>query len=104
MRATINRGQLTDLVFHDSTTVDRLPLTGNPTPPEGLFWYLWMGRLLFRDANWNPHFPASAAKVAEIYHLGQGVKVDGVITGSKLLMLDMVEEFSDITTPGVTAS
>ena len=29
------------------------------------------------------------------------MKVDGVITGSKLLMLDMVEEFSDITTPGV---
>ena len=54
VRATINRGQLTDLVFHDSTTVDRLPLTGNPTPPEGLFWYLWMGRLLFRDANGTP--------------------------------------------------
>ena len=99
MRATVDGGELTELVFHDSTTVDQEPLTDNPRPPEGLFWYLWMGRLLFRDANWNPHFPASAAKVAEIYQLGQGVPVDGTLTGSKSLMLDLVEAFGDISVP-----
>ena len=67
VRATLDKGELAELVFHDSTTVDREPLIDNPEPPGGLFWYLWMGRLLFRDANWNPHFPSSAAKVAEIY-------------------------------------
>ena len=101
VQATVGRGELTDLVFHDSTTVDREPLVDNPAPPEGLYWYLWMGRLLFRDANWNPHFPASAAKVAEIYEMGQGVRVDGVITGSKGLMLDMVDVFGDLTVPGI---
>ena len=73
VRVTVHGGELGDLVFEDSTLIDRPPLTNNPTPPEGLFWYLWMGNLLFRDSNWNPHFPASAAKVAEIYHLGRGV-------------------------------
>ena len=99
-QATLDKGELIELVFHDSTTVDREPLTGNPNPPEGLFWYLWMGRLLFRDANWNPHFPAAAAQVSEVYYLGQGVRADGVITGSKSLMLDLVEAFGDITVPG----
>ena len=102
VQVTIDEGELSDLVFHDSTTVDRAPLTGNPDPPEGLFWYLWMGRLLFRDANWNPHFPSSAAMVAEIYELGQGVQVDGVITGSKGLMLDLIDDFGDIKVPGVS--
>ena len=99
VRTTIHNGELTHLVYQDSFDVDRRPLTANPDPPEGLFWYLWMGRLLFRDANWNPYFPASAAKISEIYRLGQGVQVDGVITGSKALMLDMIELLGDITVP-----
>ena len=36
-----------------------------------------------------------------IYQLGQGIQVDGAITGSKALMLDLVEAFGDITVPGV---
>ena len=70
-------------------------------PPEGVYWYLWMDRLLFRDANWNPHFPDSAAKVAEIFELAQGVKVDGVITSSKKMAHELVALFGDITVPGV---
>ena len=101
VQVTVDKGELTDLVYLDSTKVDREPLTDNPTPPEGLFWYLWMGRLLFRDANWNPHFPTAAAKVAEMYRLGQGAQVDGVITASKLLAHDLVELFGDVKVPGV---
>ena len=99
VQSTIDQGRLSKLVYLDSFDVDKDPLTDNPNPPEGLFWYLWMGRLLFRDANWSPHFPTSAAKVAEIYQLGQGVKIDGVIAGSKALMLDLVGLFGDITVP-----
>ena len=101
VQATVDKGELTEVVFHDSTTVDREPLTDNPIPPDGLFWYLWMGRLLFRDANWSPHFPASAARVAEIYQQGKGIQVDGVITASKLLAFDFVMLFGDIAVPGV---
>ena len=81
--------------------MDREPLLDRPSPPEGLFWYLWMGRLFFRDSNWNAHFPSAAAKVAEVYRLGQGVQSDGVVTGSKNLMLDLVEAFGDIKVSGV---
>lgn len=99
VKATLDRGELTELVFQDSTKVDSGPYTDNPVPPEGLYWYLWMGRLLFRDANWSPHFPASAAKVAEIYRGAQGVQVDGVVTATKLMALDLVELFGDVTVP-----
>jgi len=96
-----DQGELIDLVLLDSTTVDFLPPTypNNPPPPKPLYWYLWMERLLFRDANWSPHLPTSAALVADIYRLGQGVQVDGVITGSKKLLVEMVELLGDIRVP-----
>ena len=34
VEATVDQGELLELVFHDSTTVDREPLTSNPTPPR----------------------------------------------------------------------
>ncbi len=97
----LDEGRLVDLIYHDSTTVDPQPYSLNPSPPDGLYWYLWHDRMLFRDANWNPHFPAAAAKLAQIFQLGQGVKVDGVITGSKGLTLDMVELLGDVKVPEV---
>ena len=101
VQATLDRGELTELVYHDSTTVDKEPLTENPQPPPALYWYLWMGNLLFRDANWNPHFPTAAAQVADIYRRGQNVQVDGVVTSTKLLAFDMVEIFGDVTVPEI---
>ena len=100
VEVTVDKGVLTDLVYHDSTTVDREPFVNNPIAPEGIYWYLWLGRLPFRDANWNPHFPAAAAKVAETFELGQGVAVDGVVDGTKSLMLEMIDMFGDISVPG----
>ncbi len=100
VEVTLDEGILTNLVYHDSTTVDPQPLSLNPPPPDGLYWYLWHDRMLFRDANWNPHFPAAAAKIAEIYRLGQGVQVDGVITGTKALTLDIVDVIGDMRVPG----
>ena len=97
VQVMVDKGELIDLVYHDSVTVDKEPLIDNPAPPEGLFWYLWMGRLLFRDSNWSPHFPASAAKVAELFRHGQGVQVDGVMTATKLLSFDLVETFGNVT-------
>jgi hypothetical protein len=103
LQATVDRGHLADLEYHDSTTVDRLSPKhpNNPAPPEPIYWYLWMGKLLFRDANWSPHFPTSAARLAELYRLGQGVQVDGVITGTKHLTVDMVDLLRDIRVPGL---
>lgn len=101
VQTTLDQGELVDIVYHDSTTVDPLPpeYPLNPQPPPPIKWYLWMGRLLFRDANWSPHFPSSAAQVADLYRLGQGVRVDGVLTGSKKLMVDIVDLLGDVRVP-----
>jgi hypothetical protein len=101
VRATIDRGDLTNLVYTESTAVDPLPprYPNNPAAPEPIYWYLWMEKLLFRDANWSPHFPSSAAQIAELYRLGRGVQVDGAITGTKQLMIDMVDLLGDVRVP-----
>jgi hypothetical protein len=104
VQITLDQGHLVSLRYHDSTTVDALPpqYPNNPPAPEPIYWYLWMERLLFRDANWSPHFPASAALIADLYRLGQGVQVDGVITGTKGLIVDMVDLLGDISVPSLS--
>ncbi|GBD10374.1 hypothetical protein HRbin23_00015 [bacterium HR23] len=99
-RFTLDKGILKDLVLHDSTEIDPEPSLKNPPPPDFIYWYLWMERLLFRDANWNPHFPASAAAVAEIYAQWTGVQVDGVIALTKALTLDVTGILGDVQVPG----
>jgi hypothetical protein len=100
-QATMDQSHMTDLIYRDSTTVDPLPpkYPNNPPAPAPLYWYLWMERMLFRDANWSPHFPTSAALLAQLYQAGQGVPVDGVITGSKQLMVDLVGLLGNIRVP-----
>ena len=100
VRMVLNEGTLTDLIYHDSLNIDPEPHTLNPSPPDGLYWYLWQDRMLFRDSNWSPHFPLSAANVAQIFYLGHGIKVDGVITSTNGLTLDMLELIGPITVPG----
>ncbi|MCH7607255.1 MAG: DUF4012 domain-containing protein [Chloroflexi bacterium] len=99
----IVNGVLGDLVFEDSTSIDLVPLANNPPAPEPLYWYLWMGRLLFRDANWNPDFPTSARTLLDFYEANRGVDIDGVVAGTKLLALDMVDAIGGVRVPGVDA-
>ena len=96
---TLDRGELIDLRYLDSTTVDAPPYDNNPLPPEPVYRYLWMGKLLFRDGNWNPHFPASAAQIADLYERGQGVQVDGVLAATEEVILDMVDALGGVRVP-----
>ena len=96
---TLERGELTGLRYVDSTTVDAPPYANNPIPPEPIYRYLWMAKLLFRDSNWNPHFPASAAKLADLYERGQGIQVDGVIAATEEVVLDLVDAFGGVRVP-----
>ena len=95
----IRDGTLGEITIVDSTTVDRPPLVNNPQAPEPLFWYLWMGRLLFRDANWNPHYPASADTLIKFYESSRNTRLDGAVTATKLLGLDMVDVLPGLTVP-----
>ncbi|MEK7777949.1 MAG: DUF4012 domain-containing protein, partial [Chloroflexota bacterium] len=98
---TVERGELVNLRYADSTTVDAPPYDANPSPPEAIYKYLWISKLLFRDGNWNPHFPASAAQLADLYQRGQGVQVDGVIATTKGVVLDLVDAMGGIRVPGL---
>ncbi|MFH1140692.1 MAG: DUF4012 domain-containing protein [Chloroflexota bacterium] len=96
---TVERGELVNLRYLDSTTVDAPPYDTNPSPPEAIYKYLWISKLLFRDGNWNPHFPASAAQLADLYQRAQGVQVDGVIATTKGVVLDLVDAMGGIRVP-----
>jgi hypothetical protein len=96
----LDSGVLGGLVADDSVFVDSRPLIDNPVPPEPIFWYLWMGRLLFRDSNWNPHFPDAALQVTELYQRGHPGQIDGVIAATKLLGLDLVGALGEVEVAG----
>ena len=99
---TLDGGELTGLRYLDSTKVDAPPYDTSPVPPQPIYLYLWMGKLLFRDGNWNPHFPAAAAQLADLYERAQGIRVDGVIAATEEVILDLVDVFDEVRVPELT--
>ena len=97
----IEQGELVGPRYLNSTSVDAPPYDTNPLPPEPVYHYLWMGRLLFRDGNWNPHFPTAAAQLGDLYQRGQSVEVDGVIAATEEVVLDLVDAFGGVRVPQV---
>jgi hypothetical protein len=76
----VDRGKLVDVTFGDSYQVDeRCDLASHPPAPAALRQYMWAPALMFRDANWSPDFPTSAAVATSIYRLCNRELVDGVI-------------------------
>ncbi|MBC7260804.1 MAG: DUF4012 domain-containing protein, partial [Chloroflexi bacterium] len=76
----LSGGKIITMTFQDSYAVDALCAPGtHPPAPVPLREYIWAPALMFRDANWSPHFPTSAAVAASIYRACRGVGVDGVI-------------------------
>jgi hypothetical protein len=98
---TLTDGVLEPLLFEDSTRVDIPPLINNPAAPEPIYWYLWMARLLFRDANWSPSFPDSAQTLMGIYQSSKRVELDGALASTKLLALDLLDVVGTIDVPGI---
>lgn len=103
MEMTIDRGELKGLRYLNSDDVDTPPFDTNPIAPEPIFRYLWMVRYLFRDSNWNPHFPAAATQIADFYQRAQGVKVDGVIAITDDFTLELVNALGSVKVPRVAA-
>jgi hypothetical protein len=75
---TIDHGKIVALDFKDSYAVDDFSKP-YPDPPAPLLEYMLAEIWVFRDANWSPDFPTTAKAAADLYELGQGVQVDGVI-------------------------
>jgi hypothetical protein len=51
----------------------------HPPPPAPLQEIMQAPVLVFRDANWSPDFPASAAVLASLYQLDTGEAVSGIV-------------------------
>lgn len=74
----VDKGRISTTGFRDSYLFDD-PTRPYSPPPEALTKYMRAGVWVLRDANWSPDFPTTAKVAEEMYQLGQGVAVDGVI-------------------------
>lgn len=95
---TLDQGEITLLEFWDTVAVDDLS-AGPPLPPEGLLQSLWGGAWLFRDAGWYPDFPTSARVMEQMFKLGQGTSVDGVIALDQWAVQGILEAIGPATLP-----
>lgn len=98
-RVRFENGQVTDVHFQDSYTIDNLSKP-HALPPEPLRRYMKAGMLVLRDANWWPDFPTSAQAVAGIYRQDQGEQVDGVIAVDQTTLQLLVQALGPIQVPG----
>lgn len=94
----LNQGRIERLQFWDTVDVDDLE-AGLPTPPGGIVQSLWGGVWLFRDASWSPNFPSSARVMEQLFRLGTGHSVDGVIAVDQWAVKEILEAIGPVTLP-----
>jgi hypothetical protein len=74
------KSQLLSTTYFDTVSVDDWSnLTSYPTPPESLRMHMNAPVWLLRDVSWEPDFPIAAQISQEMFKLGQGIDVDGVL-------------------------
>lgn len=89
------RGSLVSYQVFSSYELDQ-KLTGTVTPPEDVAKYLGEETWYLRDSNWDPHFPASAAKISWFIEKSLGTTVDGVIGMNLITMESMIAALGPI--------
>ncbi len=97
---TLDRGVPTELSFSDSHHIFREE-NEYSWAPEPMREHMGIELLLLRDANWSPHFPASAALASTIYAQDTGVQVDGVVTVDLRAVQLLVGALGQIQVEGV---
>jgi hypothetical protein len=95
----IERGQIVELTVHESSDpeIDRFNELRYEEPPAPLRDYMYLPIWAFRDANWSPDFPTSAAKAGELYSLGRQVPVDTVIAIDQRTLHDFLASTGPVT-------
>lgn len=97
---TFAGGELVSNVYQDVVEIDDLSkLALYPKPPELLEKYMNAPVWLMRDATWEPDFPSTAEITRDIYRLGTGRRVDGVIALTPWTFLRLAEAFGALETP-----
>ncbi len=98
-RVLVDRGQVLDVSFQDSYTVDNLSKP-HPVAPDPLRQYMNAGILLLRDANWWPDFPSSARLVIELYTKDTGHSIDGVVAVDMTALELLLAVLGPLEVPG----
>jgi hypothetical protein len=95
----IDQGKIIELttINSDSPDIDRFEELLYDEPPAPLRDYMHLPIWAFRDANWSPDFPTSAAKAAELYTAGRQVPVDTVVAITQYTFRDLVAAVGQIT-------
>lgn len=106
----VDGGDLKTFEFHDVYDLDN-PASGKwkETPPAPLRQHLGVPAWYFRDANWSPDFPTSAARLSDFYvretYAGTGITVglpDGVIALNAPFFKGLLQLTGPITVDDVT--
>ncbi len=94
---TIQRGDITSMEIKDAYAVGDYAI---PEVPQPLAQYMADQSMVFRDANWSPDFPTSAALAVRLY---QGdhpeAKIDGVIALDQTAISTLLKATGPITVP-----
>lgn len=93
-------GRLTLTANESSDAVDNRRL-GYVQPPLPLLVYEHFGNWYYRDANWSPDFPTTAALLRYFYWLGRGRIPDGVIAFDSYLLGPLLQITGPLRVPGI---
>ncbi len=98
-------GFISDISFHNSYEIDTDTYVIPPYPHEELLKNEWYEGYTFRDANWDPNFPSSAATLIDFYQKKFEEKdVDGIIVLNFSMVEDLVGELGGIKIDGEEVS
>jgi hypothetical protein len=100
---TLVDGEIQALDFQDSYQIYSSQQDHPPAPPD-LERYMKTDMLVFRDSNWSPDFPTSAAVAQSLYLLNTGRESDGVIAFDMELTRRLVQALEPLALPGYAES
>jgi len=94
---TIQRGDITSMDIKDSYAVGNYAIADVPAP---LANYMENASLVFRDSNWSPDFPTSAALAVQLYKGDHPeAKIDGVIALDQTAISTLLKATGPLTIP-----
>jgi hypothetical protein len=101
-RVTLDKGQIAEMDFQDSYAVFRYDAIGDyPTAPLPLQKYMQIPYISFRDSNWSPDLPTTAAIARVIYSADTGAGFDDLVTLDLDAAQTLIAALSPIKLTGV---
>ncbi len=88
------RNEYLDIILIEDKSI----LADYPEAFEELQLHMNAGRMYMRDVGWSPHFPAVGKLAADIYEIGNDLRVDGVISMTQWAFIDLASALGGFET------